>query len=220
MQSALEPKVREISEPKELDEYLARSVLVIVDFSAEWCPPCKKMKPFFDILARKNGDVVFLSVMVDDDKLESLSEKFVVNNLPTFIGFNHGEEVERVVGASEEKLQCMLDSLKCKVSEIKGEQDLRKYLASAERVIVDFSTHWCPPCKKIRPFFNSLAGKYPDVLFLSAMVDSDELDCLTRRFEIVNIPTFITFYRGREAERTSGTSEEKLANMVNNLAAK
>ncbi|RXM98838.1 Thioredoxin [Acipenser ruthenus] len=65
----------------------AGSKLVIVDFTATWCGPCKSISPFFDALAEKYKDVVFLKVDVDEAQIdefagsnrETLEQKLVAN---------------------------------------------------------------------------------------------------------------------------------------------
>jgi thioredoxin 1 len=72
------------------------SVPVLVDFFAEWCPPCRRLGPTLETLAEEMADrLTIVKVNVDES---SLASKFGVMNIPTMIIFKDGEEVKRLVG--------------------------------------------------------------------------------------------------------------------------
>jgi thioredoxin 1 len=71
--------------------------LVLVDFWAEWCGPCKSMHPIFTRLAKKYKQVRFARVNVDN--AQNIAMKYGVQSIPTFIMFKNGEIVNRMVGA-------------------------------------------------------------------------------------------------------------------------
>jgi len=71
--------------------------LVLVDFWAEWCGPCKSMHPIFTRLAKKYKQVRFARVNVDN--VQNIAMKYGVQSIPTFIMFKNGEIVNRMVGA-------------------------------------------------------------------------------------------------------------------------
>eukprot|EP01087_Luapelamoeba_hula_P007198 TRINITY_DN1748_c1_g1_i1.p2 TRINITY_DN1748_c1_g1~~TRINITY_DN1748_c1_g1_i1.p2 ORF type:complete len:106 (+),score=22.54 TRINITY_DN1748_c1_g1_i1:50-367(+) len=77
--------------------------LVVVDFFATWCGPCKRIAPSIDELADSSPDIVVLKV--DVDKAPALSEKYGVNAMPTFLYFKNGSKVHEVVGASLDKIK-------------------------------------------------------------------------------------------------------------------
>ena len=71
--------------------------LVLVDFWAEWCGPCKSLHPIFTRMAKKYKQVRFARVNVDD--AQDIAMKYGVQSIPTFIMFKNGEIVDRMVGA-------------------------------------------------------------------------------------------------------------------------
>lgn len=74
------------------------AALAIVDFTADWCPPCRILAPHLDALARELGpDVVIAKVDVDEHP--ELASRFGVLSLPTLLFFRGGQVVDRVVGA-------------------------------------------------------------------------------------------------------------------------
>ncbi|GFQ07983.1 thioredoxin h2 [Phtheirospermum japonicum] len=77
--------------------------LVVVDFSATWCGPCKMMEPVFNGLSVKYSDVDF--VKIDVDELSDVAREFGVQAMPTFLLLKQGKEVERVVGAKKDDLE-------------------------------------------------------------------------------------------------------------------
>jgi len=71
--------------------------LVLADFWAEWCGPCKSMHPIFTRLAKKYKQIRFARVNVDN--AQNIAMKYGVQSIPTFIMFKNGEIVNRMVGA-------------------------------------------------------------------------------------------------------------------------
>jgi thioredoxin 1 len=71
--------------------------VVIVDFFANWCGPCKRIAPVFEELAQKVPEITFLKVNVDDS--EALSSAFDIEALPTFVCIKDSKVFKRIEGA-------------------------------------------------------------------------------------------------------------------------
>ncbi len=82
--------------------------LVLVDFWAEWCGPCKIMLPRLETLAEKmDGKARIMKLDVDDSPMSA--QKYRVMSIPTMILFKDGIPVESVVGVrSAEELETMI----------------------------------------------------------------------------------------------------------------
>ncbi|NXY47580.1 THIO protein, partial [Ceuthmochares aereus] len=83
--------------------------LVVVDFSATWCGPCKMIKPFFHSLAEKYVNVVFIEIDVDD--AQDVATHCDVKCMPTFQFYKQGNKVQEFSGANKEKLEETIKSL-------------------------------------------------------------------------------------------------------------
>jgi thioredoxin 1 len=79
------------------DQEIINNNLLLVDFWAEWCGPCKSMHPIFTRMAKKYKRVRFARVNVDD--AQNIAIKYGVQSIPTFIMFKNGEIANKMVGA-------------------------------------------------------------------------------------------------------------------------
>ncbi|CAE6223751.1 unnamed protein product [Arabidopsis arenosa] len=86
--------------------------LIVIDFTARWCPPCRTFAPIFDELAKKNLDVVFIKVDVDEDDLNTVAEEFKVQAMPTIIFMKEGEVKDTVVGDKRGEIIAKIEKYK------------------------------------------------------------------------------------------------------------
>ncbi|KAL2346292.1 hypothetical protein Fmac_000292 [Flemingia macrophylla] len=80
--------------------------LVVVDFTASWCGPCRVIAPVLAEIAKKMPHVIFLKV--DVDELQPISEEWGIEAMPTFLFLKEGKLVDKVVGAKKEDLQATI----------------------------------------------------------------------------------------------------------------
>ncbi|CAB4268407.1 unnamed protein product [Prunus armeniaca] len=76
---------------------------LVVDFTAWSYGPCQLIAPILAELAKKNPEVTFLKVYVDE--LNTVSEKWGVDAVPTFLFLKEGKVVDKVVGAKKDELR-------------------------------------------------------------------------------------------------------------------
>ena len=91
-------------------EVMKSDKLVVVDFWATWCGPCRAIGPVVDELAEQyGGSIVVGKVNVDDES--ELARRYKVMSIPTIMLFKNGEVVDKVVGLhSKEDLIELIDS--------------------------------------------------------------------------------------------------------------
>ncbi len=82
---------------KTFDAAVSSNALVLVDFWAEWCGPCRSMHPVFERMAKKYRSIKF--ARVDVDRNQDIAMRFGVQSIPTFIMFRNGMEAQRMQGA-------------------------------------------------------------------------------------------------------------------------
>ncbi|WP_446218063.1 thioredoxin [Micromonospora sp. IBHARD004] len=85
------------------DETFAATVLastrpVVVDFWAEWCPPCRVVSKHLAELAAEFGDALLFAAL-DSDENPATTRAYGVMSMPTLLVFRHGEVVGSIVGA-------------------------------------------------------------------------------------------------------------------------
>ena len=82
--------------------------LVIVDFWAEWCGPCKALAPILDKICDEFGDKVLVG-KVNVDEVKQAPVKYGIRSIPTLLFFHNGEIVRQEVGLQSE--QALIDSV-------------------------------------------------------------------------------------------------------------
>ena len=103
-----------VQQPKtkaEFDEILKSEKLVVVDFTATWCPPCQMIGPKFVELAEKTGDAAIL-IKVDVDENEDTAQACGINCMPTFQFYKGGSKVHEIQGADIAGVEAKLNELK------------------------------------------------------------------------------------------------------------
>ncbi len=90
----------QLSDPNEFDDLVADHDVVLVDFHADWCGPCRMMEPAVEAVASDTDAAV---VTVDVDVHQQLAGQYGVQGIPTLLVFAGGELAERMVGAQTER---------------------------------------------------------------------------------------------------------------------
>ncbi len=92
-------------------EVLKSDLPVLIDVSAEWCPPCKAAAPIIAELASRHAGRLKV-VMIDGDEASELVATLGVRGFPTFIGVRNGEIVVRQAGFGGKRgLEALADKL-------------------------------------------------------------------------------------------------------------
>ncbi|QLG27221.1 thioredoxin [Halorarum halophilum] len=86
-------------EDREQFEDLTDDGIVLVDYWADWCGPCKMLEPTIDELADEVDDLLVLKVDVDEH--QDLAQDAGVRGIPALQFYADGEEAERLVGVQE-----------------------------------------------------------------------------------------------------------------------
>ena len=83
-------------------QHQTKNKVVLVDFWAEWCMPCRMMAPVLnDVAEELNGNAYVGKVNIE--QYQSLAQKYQIRNIPTMILFKDGKEVSRIVGVKSKQ---------------------------------------------------------------------------------------------------------------------
>lgn len=104
----------EILNNENFEEKLNDNEILVVDFYAQWCGPCKVLLPIIEELSdekNEEGKVAITKVNVDESS--EIAVKYGVRSIPTLIFFKNGEEVKRMTGLQPKTvIEAEIDSLK------------------------------------------------------------------------------------------------------------
>jgi thioredoxin 1 len=92
-------------------EVLKSDLVVLVDFWAPWCGPCRLVGPILEEIAEENdGKIKVVKVNVDENP--ALAQRYGIRGIPTMIFFKGGNQVDMTVGAAmKDRIQAKVDAL-------------------------------------------------------------------------------------------------------------
>lgn len=113
--------VKELKDIKDFADVLGdtNTGLVVIDFFADWCGPCKMIAPKFAELSEKYADVGFYKINSDNPDMQDVCQVCKIRSLPTFCFFRGGKFKTSMMGANAEKLEKLIKQNNVKDSESK-----------------------------------------------------------------------------------------------------
>jgi len=103
--------VKELTSKADFDQAIQADKLVVIDFYATWCGPCRMISPYLEELSTDPtlNEKGVLFYKVDVDKLADVAQEVGITAMPTFICYREGKKVEELVGASKDRLKHMIE---------------------------------------------------------------------------------------------------------------
>lgn len=96
--------VKDVTKDNFEKEVLKSRGLVVCDFNADWCGPCKMLRPIIDEVSETRSEAKFVSINIDNE--DELAYKYGVSSIPCLVLFKDGKEIKRSVGLiPREKLE-------------------------------------------------------------------------------------------------------------------
>ncbi len=134
------------------------SALVLVDFWAEWCGPCKTLTPILERVVAATGGRAKL-VKIDVDANQALAAQFRVQSIPTVYAFIAGQPVDGFQGAlGEREVKAFVDRLLAAVPPAAGDPELEvKEMIAAANAAIDEGA-----AAEAAEMFGALAQEFPD----------------------------------------------------------
>jgi thioredoxin 1 len=90
-----------ITTDNNFDEVISSNDLVLVDFWADWCGPCKMLSPILDEIANERGILVG---KLNIDENPAKMEEYSVHSIPTMVLFKSGQPIKTIIGAKPKHL--------------------------------------------------------------------------------------------------------------------
>lgn len=114
-------KTVHITSPTHFSQLLSSSRIVVVDFYADWCGPCKAIAPVYEALSQqlsRPNQITFTKV--DTDAQKDITRTYNISAMPTFVIFKAGRETKRIRGADPKGLDAAVKELAAEASGIEG----------------------------------------------------------------------------------------------------
>ena len=91
----------------ELNEYskLNPLKLIVIDFKASWCGPCKNIKPFIEYLKEHYNNVDFYEIDIEDEDTDTITTTFEIKKVPTFIYYKNGILCNSLIGTNKDTIE-------------------------------------------------------------------------------------------------------------------
>ncbi|KAJ4855542.1 PITH domain-containing protein [Trichoderma sp. SZMC 28015] len=101
-----------VTSKAQFDDLLSSSRIVVADFYADWCAPCKQIAPLYASLAEQISRPNLLTfVKIDNDANQDLAQEYGITALPTFLLFRSGKVIHKVQGANPTELRAVIEKL-------------------------------------------------------------------------------------------------------------
>lgn len=99
--------VKQIKNKTELEQFLAEAgdKLIVLDFFATWCGPCKMIAPKLEAIAEELKEKLAVAKVDIDEADEKLVSEYNIEVMPTFVVSRQGKHIETLKGANEVKLR-------------------------------------------------------------------------------------------------------------------
>lgn len=78
------------------DEVINKDEVIVVDFSASWCMPCRMLKPILEKVEEKMEGMSFYNLDIDDS--EDIAKRYRIFSVPTIVCFRSGKKLDSMVG--------------------------------------------------------------------------------------------------------------------------
>lgn len=88
--------VKEVTGASFETEVINSQIPVVADFYADWCGPCKMLRPILDEIAEEREDIKVVSINIDNER--ELADEFDISSIPCVILFKDGVGVNRSIG--------------------------------------------------------------------------------------------------------------------------
>lgn len=104
---------------QEFEKAINSKKLVVIDFSASWCMPCRMLKPIMERVETKVKDVNFYNVDIDES--EEVAKRYRIFSVPTLVAFRDGKKVDSMVGLNSN--DDIIDFVnRCKTADVQDDE--------------------------------------------------------------------------------------------------
>jgi thioredoxin 1 len=96
---------------EELNNYskINASKLIVIDFKAAWCGPCKSINPFIEYLKEHYKNVDFYEIDIEDEETETITSNFEIKKIPTFVYYKNGQLCSSLIGVNKGNIEELIN---------------------------------------------------------------------------------------------------------------
>ena len=204
--------------------------IIIAKLWADWCPDCQNVSQAYEEMPAKYPNITFVEFDIEgnDGENKLLIQRYNVKSIPQFMVFQNGMRVNTTGLVTEgDAEQC--EEMEQYIEKIASGNIFRGMTTATYKnwdfiisepglpILAFFYTDGCADCQELKPVFEELPEKYPNIHFVKYNLNDGDNAMLASRYGITKVPEFKLFVDGEQIDTANPSTPEELERHIEYL---